>query len=107
MSHKQGFSTWVPPDTCANIFQRIASYSSPNINIDNSNVNVYNIQGKICAATEQPWMLEMDKDTLETIKSFNARKSSKNVFLFVIISHEWLNILQFVRGFLFCFLLFF
>lgn len=68
-----GFGTWAPPDPCANIFRRIAMYFLPSTELDNANVNVFEIQGKIYAATELPWMLEIDKNTLDTIKRVSAR----------------------------------
>lgn len=68
-----GVGTWAPPDPCATLFKRIAMYFIPMFENDNTNVNVFSIQGKTYAATESPWMLEMDTDTLETIRRINAR----------------------------------
>jgi len=67
-----GFGTWAPPDPCADIFKRLALYFIPTRSSDNTNVNIFNLQGRIVAATEAPWMTEIDPVTLETIKKVNA-----------------------------------
>lgn len=68
-----GFGTWAPPDPCANIFRRIAMYFIPTIKNDNAGVNVFDIQGRTYVVSETPWMVEIDPQTLDTIKVISAR----------------------------------
>merc|ERR1711962_19723 len=82
-----GFGTWAPPDPCASIFRRFAMYIIPTVNTDNSNVNLFNVQGKTYVATEVPWMCEINPDTLDTIKMVAARASLGSQMTSIWLAH--------------------
>lgn len=64
------FGTMAHPDPCASVFERLASYFSPDVT-DNALVNVMPIGDEVYALTETPYMLRVDPDTLETLDRKN------------------------------------
>jgi len=82
-----GFATWAPPDPCASMFRRLAMYFIPTMDSDNANVNVYEIQGKTYVSTEVPWMFEIDKTTLDTIKKVAARSNLGSQSMSMWLAH--------------------
>ncbi|XP_066933968.1 beta,beta-carotene 15,15'-dioxygenase-like [Clytia hemisphaerica] len=71
-----GFGTWAPPDPCSNIFKRMFLYFIPALKNDNCNVKPINVKdSEIWASTETPWILQLDKDTLKTLRSENTMDS--------------------------------
>ena len=68
------FGTPVPTDPCKNIFAKFFSYFLPPERTDNCSINVIHVKGKPYAASDSPFILEVDQDSLEVLASFNMRK---------------------------------
>ncbi|KAK8773132.1 hypothetical protein V5799_012335 [Amblyomma americanum] len=66
------FGTLAHPDPCATVFERLASYFSPDTT-DNTLVNVMPVGDELYAMTETPYMYRVDPVTLETLERKNLR----------------------------------
>lgn len=63
------FGTFVPPDPCQNIFQRLFSrFWAEEVPFDNTLVNVFMMKDKMYSTTETNYIFEIDPKTLETLK---------------------------------------
>ena len=68
------FGTPVPSDPCKNIFSRFFSYFIPPKRTDNCSINVINVKGKPYAASDSPFLIGIDPDSLQALSTFNMRK---------------------------------
>lgn len=68
------FGTPVPSDPCRNIFARFFSYFVPPKRTDNCSINVINVKGKPYAASDSPFLIGIDPDSLQALSTFNMRK---------------------------------
>ncbi|KAK8772226.1 hypothetical protein V5799_024530 [Amblyomma americanum] len=66
------FGTIAHPDPCATVFERLATFFSPELT-DNALVNVMPIGDEVYAMTETPYMYQVDPTTLETLERKNLR----------------------------------
>ena len=75
-----GFATWAPPDPCKSIFQRFFLYFLPTAMTDNCNVNLVGMKDGTYAATESPYVYEIDAEKLRAIVEDDLRSTLPGTF---------------------------